>query len=710
MNRATPFFLFLGLLALTSAVLQNQPLSVSDDWPEYLGGPDRNHYSSLRQIDSTNVGQLRVAWVHHTRDSGQMQCNPIIVNGTLYGMTASTQPFALDAATGAERWHWRAAGAVSYNNSRGVTYWKSGTDERILFTNGPWLYALDARTGERIADFGEDGRTSLKAGLGSVSQDRFVVSNTPGTIFGDLLIMPLRVSDGVDPAQGHIQAFSVKTGKLAWVFRTIPQPGDYGYDTWPKEAWQNPDVGGANNWAGMAIDRQRGIIYVPTGSAAPDYYGGNRAGSNLFANCLLALDARTGKRRWHYQFVHHDILDRDAPAPPNLVTVTHNGQRIDAVAQVTKHGLVFLFDRTTGKPLFPIEERAAPASTLPGEQPWPTQPIPSKPAPYARQTLTDADLSPYAENRDELLATFRKYRSQGPFTPYGKEGTIVFPGFDGGAEWGGAAADPNGILYVNSNEMAWLVKAADVATPAELAQLSPGRQLYAANCGACHGPERRGNPGSGYPSLINIASRRKPDYISHIIANGKGMMPAFAKLSAPQQHALLAYLLDKPAPTTVAGSAKEPGQSATNPIRTTVPYRVAQFTKFLDSRGLPAICPPWGTLNAIDLNTGEYRWKIPFGEYPELTAKGIAPTGAESYGGPVVTASGLLFIAGTIDRQLRAFDSRTGKLLWQATLPAPGFATPGTYQVGGKQYVVIACGGDKLGAPKGDTYVAFSLP
>lgn len=680
-------------------------LQVPPDWPEYLGDPERTHHSSLRQLDTANVHRLRLAWTHHTRDSGQMQCNPIVVGGVLYGMTASTQPFALDAATGRERWRWRQQGAVLYNTSRGVAYWADGDDQRILFTNGPWLYALDARTGKPIESFGEGGRVSLKTGLGAVAHDRFVVSNTPGTVYGDLIIMPLRVSDGTDPAPGHIQAFNVRTGRLVWVFRTIPLPGEPGYETWPKDAYRNPDVGGANNWAGMALDRHRGIVYVPTGSAAADYYGGNRLGKNLFANCLLALDAKTGQRRWHYQFVHHDILDRDAPAPPNLVTVRHGGKRVDAVAQVTKHGYVFLFDRVTGRPLFPIREVPAPASDLPGERAWPTQPRPVKPAPFARQTLSVADVSPYADNRRELEEIIRRSRYAGPFTPHSRQGTLIFPGFDGGAEWGGAAVDPEGVLYVNSNEMAWLVALDDLQPRESLAAKNPGERLYATRCTACHGADRAGNPASGIPTLVGIGQRRRADEVAGIIANGKGMMPAFGSLTEPERKVLLAFLFGQ----NEGGNAPEPGVAGA-PARTTVPYRVARYGKFLDNRGRPGIRPPWGTLNAIDLNTGEYRWKIPYGEYPDLVAQGITGTGAESYGGPVVTAGGLLFIAGTKDRKFRAFNKRTGKLLWETTLPAAGFATPSIYQVGGKQYVVIACGGDKLGAPKGDSYVAFALP
>jgi quinoprotein glucose dehydrogenase len=724
-------FLLFGVVVLSAGLLSWRIWPGDDDtvfgrdWREYLGGPDRSHYSPLKQINSTNVSQLQVAWTYRTGDSGQMQCNPIIVNGVLYGMTASTQPFALAAATGKEIWRRKAEGTPMYNTSRGVTYWEKGEDKRILFTNGPWLYAVNAKTGEAISSFGENGKVSLKTGLGASAKEKFVVSNTPGTLYEDLLIMPLRVSEGADAAFGYIQAFNIQTGKLTWVFRTVPFPGEYGYNTWPKGTYKNTNVGGANNWAGMAIDRKRGIVFVPTGSAAFDYYGGNRKGSGLFANCLLALDARTGQRKWHYQMVHHDILDRDPPAPPNLITVTQNGQKIDAVAQVTKQGMVFVFERETGKPLFPIEERKMPRSDVPGEQAWPTQPFPVKPAPYARHTLTENDISPYAENRNELVEKFRKSRFEGPFTPLTQKGTIVFPGLDGGAEWGGAAADPDGILYVNSSEMAWLLsvgptnpvekKTGSSSAKKASSKVSAGQRIYASNCAVCHGAQRQGNPASGFPSLVNVGSRRSKDYITTVTTNGKGMMPSFARLSATERQKIVSFLLgtEKKTPAsaslTKATKGKEPGlnQGKKDPY---VAYKITGFSKFLDSKGLPAITPPWGTLNAIDLNTGEYLWKIPFGEYPELMAKGIPQTGAESYGGPVVTASGLLFIAGTKDKKFRVYNKRNGQLLWETTLPAAGFATPSTYEVNGRQYVVIACGGNKLGAPAGDSYVAFALP
>lgn len=720
MNKLVISSVLLMCLVVISLAFSIKLPASNGDWAEYLGGPDRNHYSKLKQINASNVSQLKVAWEYHTLDSGQIQCNPIVVEGVLYGMTPSTQPFAINAATGQEKWRKQKEKDNSLSTSRGLVYWEKGNDKRILYTKGPWLYALDAATGERIVSFGDSGRTSLKAGLGATAKDKMVISNTPGTVYENLIIMPLRVSEGNDAPLGHIQAFNIETGKLAWVFHTIPLPGEYGYETWPKEVYKNALVGAGNNWAGMSVDRKRGILFVPTGSAAFDFYGGNRKGANLFANCLLALDAKTGKRLWHYQLVHHDILDRDPPAPPNLVTIKHNGKKVDAVVQVTKQGFVFVFDRVTGAPLFPIEERQVPASDVPGEKSWPTQPFPIKPAPYARQTFTEADINPYADNRDSLAIVVRKSRYQGPFTPLSKRGTIIFPGLDGGAEWGGSAADPDGILYVNSNQMAWLIAIGETATEAQMVGMSSGNRLYTTGCIGCHGSERKGNPASGYPSLIGIGSRRTRDYISNIITSGKGMMPGFPKFDDKQKKAVVSFLLGEERNeiglAKVQGPTNSKGKSKTatkKNVRKTSPvysYKISGYSKFLDKNGLPAVSPPWGTLNAIDLNTGEYKWKIPYGEYPELMAKGIPQTGAESYGGPVITASGLLIIAGTKDQKLRVYDKNNGKLIWETLLPAAGFATPSTYEVDGKQYIVIACGGTKLGAKAGDSYVAFTLP
>lgn len=671
-------------------------------WEEYLGGPGRNHYSALTQIDPSNVSHLKIAWEYHTSDTGQMQCNPIVAGDVLYGMTASTQPFAVNAATGKLIWKWHQNKGDAGNTARGLTYWKKGQEARILFTNGPWLYALDAATGKPITTFGDSGRVSLRTGLGPASASKYVVSNAPGTIFEDLIIMPLRVQESAGAALGNIQAFNVITGALVWNFKTIPEPGSYGYDTWPKDTYLNKEVGGANCWPGMSIDRERGIVYVPTGSAAYDFYGSNRPGSNLFANCLLALDARTGVRKWHFQLVHHDILDRDLPAAPNLVTVTRNGKRTDAVAQVTKQGFVFVFDRQTGEPLFPIEERPVPASDIPGEQAWPTQPFPVKPAPFARSAFTENDIPADAANRDELVKTFRKARSEGPFTPLSSNGTFVFPGLDGGAEWGGAAADPEGMLYINSNDLPWLlslgIKKMDENT-------GKGHQLYISNCSSCHGAERKGNPSSGFPSLVNIRDRKSPVDINNIMSQGKGMMPGFPALTDMDKKMIIDFLNGNESSRQVIMKKEPEADKADEKAKPA--YTITGLKKFLDSSEHPAIAPPWGTLNAINLNTGEYAWKIPFGEYPE---PGKPSTGSESYGGPVVTKSGLLFIAGTKDRKFRAYDKTNGKLLWETMLPAAGFATPCTYQVNGKQYIVIACGGTKLGARGGDSYIAFALP
>ena len=704
--RSKSFLLFLIVLVTLLVVLyfNNPAHERSYEWREYLGGPDRNHYSTLTQIDSSNVDQLTIAWQYHTGDSGQMQCNPLIVDGRLYAVTAKAELFALDAATGKEIWRIpnRARGNVIM---RGVSYWQDGSDQRILYTRESWLHAVEAVTGKPVMTFGDSGRVSLKKGLGSTVEKKYVASRTPGTIYEDLIIMPLSLSEGSDAAPGYIQAFNVRTGALAWVFKTIPGPGEFGYDTWPKDAYKNIDVGAANNWAGMAIDHARGIVFVPTGSAGFDFYGGARKGSNLFANTLLALDAKTGERIWHFQFVHHDILDRDVPAPPNLVTVTHLGEKIDAVAQVTKQGFVFVFNRETGEPLFPIEEVPAPASDIPGEETWPTQPLPVRPLPYARQTLTEHDLNPHSANPDSMRALFRNSRYEGVFTPLTKYGSIVYPGLDGGAEWGGAAVDPDGIMYVNSNEMGWLISLKE-RQPIAQNLVSPGQQVYALHCSSCHGAERKGNAASGFPSLVNLNDRLERDHVLEVIAKGKGMMPGFQKLSAQERKDLVAFLYgDKAAPGKAVRQDKNEvaGTEATT-------YRISGYTKFLDKDGYPAIRPPWGTLNAIDLNTGEYVWTKVFGSYPELEAKGIPQTGSESYGGPVITASGLLFIAGTKDKKFRAYNKATGKLLWETTLPAAGFATPSTYEVDGRQYVVIACGGTKLGAEKGDSYVAFALP
>ena len=671
------------------------------EWTEYLGGPDRNHYSPLDQVNRSNVGKLKKAWEYHTGDtSGQMQCNPIIVDGLLYGTTASVEVFALESATGKEVWRFRNSGDVKwYSLSRGVTHWRKGDDRRILFTAGEWIYALDAKTGRPVYSFGDSGRVSLKSGLGASAKDKFVISSTPGAIFEDLIIMPLRLSEGADAAPGYIQAFNVITGKVKWVFKTIPSPGEFGYESWETGNHLNEDVGGANSWSGISVDHKRGMVFAPTGSAAFDFYGGNRKGNNLFANCLLALNARTGERIWHFQFVHHDVWDRDLPSPPNLLTINNNGSSVDAVVQVTKSGYVYVFDRETGKPIYEIRERAFPVNGVEGEVLSPTQPLPVKPLPFARNEFREEDLNPWAENIEELRLRFRKMKT-GQFQPPSLEGTVIFPGFDGGAEWGGSAFDQEtGLLYVNSNEMPWILKLNQNKKYTNTL-ISKGKGVYIKYCSSCHREDLTGNPQSGYPSLVNLSERRDVAFVHAIISQGKGMMTGFPQISKEDKEVLVDFLLGKEKNGNFDQNQSKKGD---------LPYVFDGYSKFLDKNGYPAVKPPWGQLTAINLNTGEIVWKNRLGEFRELTAKGIPQTGTENYGGSVVTKGGLVFIAATKDERIRAFDKLNGKLLWEAELPACGFATPSVYEANGKQYLVVACGGTKLGTKKGDSYVAFAL-
>ena len=684
--------LFIGIGAFT----YHKP---NEDWPEYLGGLDRNHFSTLNQITLQNASQLKLAWTYSMPDSGQMQSNPLVIKGILYGISSTVQAFALDAATGKEIWrfgdplkHWSAT-------SRGVSYWTDGKEKRILFTAGANLWALDAETGKPKADFGDHGKVDLHMGLPPIAQDKFILSNTPGTIFENLIIMPVRLSEGADAAPGDIRAFDVRTGKLVWSFHTIPYPGEYGYDTWPKDAYKNEYVGAANNWAGMSVDPKRGILFVPTGSAGYDFWGGNREGKNLFANCLIALDIRNGKRLWHFQTTHHDLWDRDLPAPPNLITITRHGKKIDAVAQITKQGYVFVFDRVTGKPLFPIIERKVSTNALPGEKPWKTQPMPLMPAPFARQSdqLKITDINPYSKNPAELKKAIEQMK-RGWYYPPTETGTMILPGFDGGGEWGGAGADPEkGIIYINSNEMA----RTQTMKKENLGKPKGAMGLYRTYCASCHGENLQGNPTSGYPALTQIYKTRNKAFIQTMISQGKGMMPGFPQLSPEIKDQISSMLMKE--------TTNEKDVVFDQP-KNRIPYKMTGYIKFLDSTGLPGISPPWATLNAIDLNTGKYLWKIPFGDEPELAKRGIHDTGAESYGGPIITENGLLIIGAAKDGKLRIYNRHTGKLIFQTQLPAAAFATPSTYMVNGKQYIVIACGGTKLGVPKGNSYVAYALP
>ncbi len=712
---------FLVILSCIGIIGCDSRKDLHKSWETYLGDPGSNQYSSLNQINKSNVDQLEVVWVYQTGDKlnkqSQIQCNPIIVDDILYATSPTIKLIALRAGTGELLWEFDPALDFSPHVNRGVTYWESGNDKRILFTAGSLLFAIDAITGKPVVSFGTEGVTSLKAGLGTRAADLFVISTTPGVIYKNLYIIGTRVSENADAAPGYIRAFNARTGAVEWVFNTIPKPGEYGYDTWPKDAYGK--IGGANAWAGISLDVERGVVYAPTGSASFDFWGGNRKGSNLFANCIIAIDAENGQRLWHYQTVHHDLWDRDLPATPNLVTVTHNGVKIDAVAQITKSGYVFLLDRDSGKPLFTIEERPVKKSDLKGEEAWPTQPFPLKPPPFARQHFSEEEITNISPEANEYVKTiWSKTRAGEQFIPPSTEGTMYFPGFDGGAEWGGASYDSNtGILYVNANEMPWIqhmVKLElDIGNQPEPKTIKDiGEKIYKTNCAICHGQNRQGNTAGTYPPLLNLNKILARETAMAIIEKGKGFMPSYNQFSNEKKNALLAYLYDD----NVQNSDKNNGDKnwledlSKELLEFAIPYSHTGYNRFFDKEGYPAVKPPWGTLNAIDLNKGEILWQVPLGEFKELTERGIPKTGTENYGGPVATAGGLIFIAASQDEHIRAFDKDTGEELWKHRLPAGGYATPSVFAVDRRQYVVIACGGGKMGTASGDYYVAFALP
>lgn len=615
--------MFIYAIFLLAGDLQAQ--TVDKDW--FCVGGDRGcqRHSTLDQINRDTVEELKVAWTYHTGELDRprkktIECTPLVVDGIMYCTTGHLRVVALNAATGKEIWAFDplqvrpkdyplASGGVN----RGAAYWrdtKTGASRIIHGTSDGYLYSLDTKTGKLDPRFGDGGIKNLREDLGiDIERLGYGPTSAPA-IFEDIVI--IGVSNGEGPgiaAPGDIRAFDVRTGKPVWRFRTVPAPGEFGNDTWEKDSWKNR--GGANAWGGLSVDTERGLVFCGLGSAAFDFYGGDRKGKNLFANCTIALDARTGKRRWHFQTLHHDLWDHDLPIYPNLITVTHEGKKIPAVAQVTKTGYVFVFDRETGKPLFDVVEKPVPKSDIPGESAWPTQPVPVKPPPFAAQFLDETNITNIGrKNRESVLEQLSKIRSGPAFNPPSFEGTVVIPGYHGGANWSGASFDPEtGILYVNSTNL---------------------------------------------PNIITLKKADpKADYR----------------------------------------------------------YRHTGYNKFLDHEGYPAIQPPWGQLNAIDLNTGEFAWRATLGEFAELTKRGIPQTGTESFGGSIVTAGGLVFIGGTKDEKFRAFDKATGKVLWEYQLPAGGYATPSTYAINGRQYVVIAAGGaGKIGTKAGDAFVAFALP
>ncbi|MEY2918029.1 MAG: hypothetical protein RIS73_1743, partial [Bacteroidota bacterium] len=689
-------------------------------WQVYGGNNEHNHYSSLTEIDTNNVAGLKAAWIYHTNDTDrltQIQVNPIIVDGIMYGVSPKLKLFALDAATGTEKWTFDPAAFANADDSkakyyfainvcRGVTYYRGNKDDqRIFYAAASNLYCVDALTGKPINSFGDKGKIDLHNDLGREVKNLYLACTSPGIIYKDLIIVGSRVMEDAAAAPGHIRAYDVHSGKLRWIFHTIPQPGEPGYESWDnKEAYKH--IGGANAWAGFSMDEKKGIVYAPVGSASYDFYGGKRTGDNLFANCVLALDAATGKRIWHYQTVHHDIWDRDLPTAPALVTITKDGKKIDALAQPTKTGFIFLLDRNTGKPIYPINETAVPSiSELVGEKPSLTQPMPT--LSFTRQLLTEKDLNSIVPDSSyqDIKKRLKGYKTGNIYNPPSRQGTVIFPGTDGGAEWGGPAYDPTtGILYINANEIPWVLTMVDVknAVTTNETNFMAGQRLYAASCMGCHGPERTG--AGNNPSLIGVNKKYNEEQLIRLLSAGRRMMPAFNQLAENEKKAIASFILDNESMEKEKFIAVPKAEDEWLKM----PYTSTGYNKFLTKEGYPAVAPPWGTLNAINLNTGQLIWKETLGDYPELKAKGIH-SGTENYGGPAVTAGGLLFIAATSDAKMRAFNKRTGKLLWETDLPACGYATPSVYEVNGRQFIVIACGGGKLGKKSGDAYIAFAL-
>jgi quinoprotein glucose dehydrogenase len=717
---------FAGLLSAVvvagTAFEERQPYTT---WSAYAGSADSMQYSALAQINRTTVGSLERAWFYPVTGAPErLPFNPLIVDEMMFVAGETGVVVALNAATGAEVWR-----SSQHATERGLAYWERSdrSDRRLILAKDDGIREIDARTGQLITTFGISGFVDMRIGsprrLGGPG-------NSPPRIFENLLIVGSNTGEGYGSPPGDIRAYDVVSGRLVWTFHTIPRPGEYGYDTWPPDAWQY--AGGANVWGDLTLDTANGIVFAPTGSPTHDLYGADRAGTNLFGNCLLALDARTGQRRWHFQAVHHDLWDYDLASGPKLLTVRHEGRHVDIVAVAGKTGFLYVFERLTGKPLWPIEERPVPKSEIPGEASWPTQPFPLAPPPFARQRITPEDINRFVslDEQTRLKLAVREAANTGLFTPSSHlRWHIQFPGAWGGANWGSTAADPTtGMLLVRSLEMPSYRKMSlvdpaaqrtpDPVPPAADHQL--GFNIYTRLCSSCHGPGQ---------TLMRSPATLGSDQFLALIRQGREAMPGFpeALLPVDRVNALERYLLSLPVARDQGGGAfvQLPANLTRYPGPVTR-YAGSFSAGWYTSNGYPAVGPPWTQLVAYDLNDGTIKWRVADGQAPGIVEGDGSKTGTvRPRNGPVVTAGGLVFVANSQDRFLRAYDTATGRVLWEHELDANPEGIPAVYEIAGRQYVAFAAGaswgtgGDpvwrnplhrKPGSMAAQGYHVFALP
>ena len=696
------------------------------NWTEYGGGVEALQYSPLQQINKANVRQITQAWFYPVPGmSARFSYSPLVVDGRMYLLGSGNSILCLDAATGKEIWSHSTEGTPT---DRGINYWESKDrkDRRLIFASDSFLQEIDAQTGAFIRSFGRDGKINLREGLGrDPTTIPEIQTGTPGHVFENMIILGSATSESYGSPPGDIRAYDVLTGKTVWSFHTVPHPGEFGYDTWPKDAWKY--VGGVNNWGEFAIDPNRAIGYFPLGSPTYDFWGGDRIGQGLYGDCLVALDLRTGKRLWYFQTVHHDLWDYDPTTAPKLLTVKHGGKTVDVVAQPTKTGFLFVFDRVSGKPLWPIEERPVPRSDAPGEQSWPTQPVPTKPLPFARQSFTEKDLNPYLSLADKshILEILRASNNQGIFTPgTARRNSIQIPADDGGANWGNGAADPKtGIAYLRTADSPELKLKLSPKLPlrvphAETAEIQ-GHAVFSQLCQGCHGPNRMG---------VMSPKEIGTDKFKKIVSGGEGEMPGFSDLPPEVLDALAAYISNPAAGGPALPTASGGGMERLPPTRGVTRYFGTYENRILATDGLPAISPPWTSLVAIDLNDGQLKWRVPIGVVPGLAAKGIKDTGAAKVAlaanrnAPIVTAGGVVFIATWPDRTIHAYDKETGSLIWEQEIEANPEGLPSVYEVDGREYIVFCASGHppdaapgegfawKAGKAEAQGYYAFALP